>query len=210
MALAKRSFKQQRSEQTYEAILEAAARVFPKLGFEGTQTPDIAREAGISTGAVYRYFDDKRHVFLEMLEVELAKVRAEVDRRLEVVVASAATGDPAKAVGLLIDTLFEQVKKDAALSRVFAALSLTDPDVAAIRARAEAHDRGIVAAMIEAAIPREVIPDPHAAALVIYNAAIGSATELALRPKRAKGPSEVEVKAALERMLVRYVFARPA
>ncbi|HEY2366994.1 MAG TPA: helix-turn-helix domain-containing protein, partial [Polyangiaceae bacterium] len=78
----KRVFQQERAERTYRAILAAAAKVFPKRGFEGAQVPDIARAAGVSVGIVYRYFDDKREIFLEMLESHLNAARAEVSARL--------------------------------------------------------------------------------------------------------------------------------
>jgi AcrR family transcriptional regulator len=77
------SFKQQRAARTYEALLEAAARVFSERGFDAAQTPEIAAAAGVSTGALYRYFRDKRHIFLEMLRHHLGQAQAEVAARLD-------------------------------------------------------------------------------------------------------------------------------
>src|SRR5271155_4639546 len=62
---AKKSFKQNRSAATHEALVRAARKVFEEKGFEAAQTPDIAAAAGVSTGAFYRYFEDKKQVFLE-------------------------------------------------------------------------------------------------------------------------------------------------
>lgn len=202
-----RTFKQPRAERTYAAILEAAARVFPQLGYDGTQTPDIAKEAGVSTGAVYRYFEDKRQIFLEMAEVELAKIRREVEVRL-VAVAAGAGAEPSIALGHLIDTLFAQIKKDAPLARVFSALALTDPDVAALKARTDAEDRAALAMIIEASIPRSVVANPAATALVVHNAAVGTAAELALSRTKLPGPTEAEVKEALRELLFGFFFGR--
>lgn len=201
-----RDFKQERAEKTHAAILDAAAKVFPKLGYDKTQTPDIAEEAGISTGAVYRYFEDKRQIFLEMLERELAKARAEVDVRLAAIMAQGAIDSPIAVTDHVLDTIFESTKKDAALTRVFVALSLTDPDVAAIKARADEHDRQVLANMIEAMIPREIVPNPAAAAMVAHVAAVGVATELALRPKKVKDPPEADARRAVRDMLVALLF----
>ena len=203
-----RTFKQPRAERTYAAILEAAARVFPRLGYDGTQTPDIAKEAGVSTGAVYRYFEDKRQIFLEMAEVELAKIRAEVEVRLGALAVTGSAADPSVAVGHLIDTLFAQIKKDSPLARVFSALALTDPDVAALKARTDAADRAAVAFIIEASVPRSIVANPAATAVIVHAAAVGTATELALRHKKAPGPSESEVKEALRELLVGFFFGR--
>lgn len=201
-----RDFKQDRAERTHGAILDAAAKVFPKLGYEKTQTPDIAKEAGISTGAVYRYFEDKRQIFLEMLERELAKGRAEVEVRLNAIMAQGMISSPVAVTEHVLDTIFESTKKDAALTRVFVALSLTDPDVAAIKARADEFDRQFLANMIEAMLPREIVPYPAAAAMVAHVAAVGVATEIALRPKKAAGPTEAEARSALRDMLVALLF----
>ena len=57
-----------------EYVLEAAARVFRREGF-GATTNRIAREAGLSIGSLYEYFDNKQ-VLLEALarrHVELAE-----------------------------------------------------------------------------------------------------------------------------------------
>ena len=42
-----------------QAILDAALRLFSELGFHGTAVPLVAREAGVGTGTIYRYFDSK-------------------------------------------------------------------------------------------------------------------------------------------------------
>ena len=42
-----------------QRILDAAARCFDRQGFHGTTIPDICAEAGVSTGAVYTWFDSK-------------------------------------------------------------------------------------------------------------------------------------------------------
>jgi AcrR family transcriptional regulator len=49
-----------------DRILEAARQRFARSGFRGTNVPDIAREAGISVGLIYRYFPSKEELFLEL------------------------------------------------------------------------------------------------------------------------------------------------
>lgn len=41
------------------SIMEAASRVFSEKGVRAATMADVAREAGISPGAIYRYFDSK-------------------------------------------------------------------------------------------------------------------------------------------------------
>lgn len=59
--------QQKRSIEKKEKIIEAAFRSFMKNGYLGTNTADIAKEAGISTGSVYAYFQDKKDILLECL-----------------------------------------------------------------------------------------------------------------------------------------------
>jgi AcrR family transcriptional regulator len=44
-------------------IIEAAFSVFGDIGFEGTLIKDIAERAGISSGTIYTYFQDKKDLF---------------------------------------------------------------------------------------------------------------------------------------------------
>ncbi len=47
------------------AILDAAKRLFPKHGYEGTSMDAIAAEAGVSKLTVYSHFGDKDSLFVE-------------------------------------------------------------------------------------------------------------------------------------------------
>lgn len=200
MAIRERDFKQARAKRTYEAILRASAKLFPKRGFDGTQVPDIAKAAGISTGAVYRYFTDKREIFLEMLELHLGEARAEVDARLRTRIGP--DSDVRAVIEAVVDEIFTQASRDPALSRVYLALSFTDKDVAHLRTTSEAADREAVA-MLVSALPRERIPDPNAAALVIQAAAVGSAIACCV----FKSADEREIKPAVVTAIERYLFA---
>ncbi len=52
-------------------ILEAARRVFKRSGIEGASIRKIAREAGVTTGAIYPYFDGKEEIYAELLSESL-------------------------------------------------------------------------------------------------------------------------------------------
>ncbi len=40
-------------------ILDAALRLYARRGFHGTTMPDLAHEAGVGAGTIYRHFDSK-------------------------------------------------------------------------------------------------------------------------------------------------------
>ena len=56
------------SGETKERVLLAAQRTFAALGYESTTNKAIADEAGITTGAIYHYFDSKRELYAAVLE----------------------------------------------------------------------------------------------------------------------------------------------
>jgi AcrR family transcriptional regulator len=63
-----RGVRRERQERTREQLLEAAARVFARHGFNGASVPQIAEAAGVSTGAIYSNFSGKEELFLAMME----------------------------------------------------------------------------------------------------------------------------------------------
>ncbi|QWF79330.1 TetR/AcrR family transcriptional regulator [Amycolatopsis sp. CA-230715] len=57
--------EEHRAERRAE-IVAAARRRFARTGFHQTSMPDIAKEAGVSVGAPYRYFAGKEEIILEL------------------------------------------------------------------------------------------------------------------------------------------------
>lgn len=204
-----REFKQRRSAATYEALLRAAARVFARKGFEAAQTPEIAAEAGVSTGAFYRYFADKRAVFVEVVAQHLRQSHHEVMSKLtpERFLGKVAT-DRRRAIDLVLDVLFTRLERDADLERVYLAMSFSDPDVMQLRAAFEAEGCAALAKLIEIIVPRSVIPDAAAAARLIGISVLEIAADHAgLRPRAGAPSSHAAIKSALREMIYRYLFA---
>ena len=59
---------------TKEALLGAARQVFGEVGYAGARVSDIAAVAGLSKGAFYRYYTDKREVLVELLSDLLGRL----------------------------------------------------------------------------------------------------------------------------------------
>lgn len=64
--------QQARSRRTMERLLSAALAVLEERGLAGVTIPEIATEAGLSTGSIYRRFADKdaliKAAFLQLLD----------------------------------------------------------------------------------------------------------------------------------------------
>jgi AcrR family transcriptional regulator len=59
--------------QTRARLIQAAARVFARRGFQSASVQEIAEEAGYSHGAVYSNFDGKADLFLAVFEDYMAQ-----------------------------------------------------------------------------------------------------------------------------------------
>lgn len=57
-----------------EQILDGAKRVFMLQGFDAASMNDITREAGVSKGTIYVYFDNKEELFGALIDRERTKL----------------------------------------------------------------------------------------------------------------------------------------
>lgn len=60
--------KQQRAIKKKEKIIKAGFDLICENGYYNTNTAEIAKEAGVSTGIIYQYFKDKYDILIEGLE----------------------------------------------------------------------------------------------------------------------------------------------
>ena len=67
MSYKRSSLMQKRMEQNREAILQSARELIAQGGIKVAQIQAIAERAGVSSGLVYRYFDNKSQVLIEVL-----------------------------------------------------------------------------------------------------------------------------------------------
>lgn len=59
---------QKRSIKKKESIIKAGFELFCENGYYNTNTAEIAKNAGVSTGIVYQYFKDKHDILISSLE----------------------------------------------------------------------------------------------------------------------------------------------
>lgn len=78
---------QARGQRSIQDLLAATQRVLVREGPSGLTTPAIAKEAGVSVGALYHFFPNKESLILALYETKLAEIRAVVETPI------APTGD---------------------------------------------------------------------------------------------------------------------
>ncbi|MCM3754869.1 TetR family transcriptional regulator, partial [Bacillus licheniformis] len=72
--------RQRRSVATVDAIVEAAARILERDGFDGYTTNAVAALAGVSIGSLYQYFPNRDALTAALVERESAHLLDDVDR----------------------------------------------------------------------------------------------------------------------------------
>ena len=89
-----------------DQILSAARRCFLRDGFHATSMQDLFTEAGMSSGAVYRYFASKDDVITAIAEENMRDVVA--------MIHDVASSEPDKPVGTVLADIFKILQtKDA-------------------------------------------------------------------------------------------------
>lgn len=56
----------QSEEHTRDRILRTAQRLFARSGYDGTTTRDLAQEAGVAEGTLFRHFANKKSILVEV------------------------------------------------------------------------------------------------------------------------------------------------
>jgi len=181
----KRETRAERQARTRGELLEAAATVFARRGYDGASVEEIAEEAGYSHGAVYSNFDGKADLFLAVFEDYMAE-RA---RELAATQVDVAEDAPLEArARALADQWMERFAADRdsfVLHIEFIAHAGRDPELAGRFGSRSAALREAVSGYIaeyqrEAGIELAMAPDDLA--LVMRALGIGLAVEALVSP----------------------------
>lgn len=79
-----------RADERPDEVLDAALQLFVRNGFAATKVEDIAAGAGLSKGAVYRYFSSKEEIFESLVKRALTPIADHTS-----IVAMTSQADPA-------------------------------------------------------------------------------------------------------------------
>ena len=84
-----------------EAVLDAAQRLINQYGYSGFSMRDLAQQSGLAKATLYHHFEDKREIFLQVLERDLVNVSNRVTA------AATTQGDLATRLHKIAMTFFE-------------------------------------------------------------------------------------------------------
>lgn len=173
------SLRERKRTRTREAIIEAAAELFERRGYEGTTIADIAAAADISTRTFFSYFGSKDDVLFPDADARVLAALTAIDERRP----------DERPTEILLRALTELGDARGDLVGPMAALRLQFMrSVPSVRGRGLQlqHDAQVeIADRLHAAFPDE-LDEVEAAALVgAFVGAIGGALEVLLRDGHA-------------------------
>jgi AcrR family transcriptional regulator len=117
------------AEETRERLLDAAARVFELKGYEGATVALIAKEAGLTTGAIYAHFTSKADLLV-------AALRVHRERAVGAILAPDGAGDASSILIALATRLPTRANDETALLVEALLASRRDADLAEVLAGA--------------------------------------------------------------------------
>lgn len=116
-------FKQMR-EKTQSLIIETALELFAQNGYKGTSIAQIAKEAGISKGLAYNYFESKE----KLAEATFSSLNEKI---AEVFGVLSNIEEPAEQLKIMIEQTFSLVENREEYWRLYMSFIL-QPDVKGI------------------------------------------------------------------------------
>lgn len=132
--------RSRKGAETRARLLDAAKVVFETTGFLDARISDIAKQAGLSHGSFYHYFDSKEQVFREVAEAQEEALTAPVPTDL----ARDATGESAELTDferlLRANRLYlERYRDNGRIMGVIEEVSRYDAPVSEARMRRQKH-----------------------------------------------------------------------
>lgn len=132
-------------EQTRQALLRAAARLFGERGYQATSVDDVAEAAGFSKGALYYNFDSKEELFDALVEASIGAMTSSLEEAL----AGADTIEEKLAAAQRVLTEQEQADPGVHLEIEVLVQAVRDDRVRGKVAEAYGRMRSAVASLIE-------------------------------------------------------------
>jgi AcrR family transcriptional regulator len=180
------------TRSTRDRLLDAAIDVFVEQGFEGARLQDIARGAGLTTGAIYANFRGKSELLFDAMG-------SRADAEFDTLLTRARGRDMRELLGLLADQLVAPREQVPLLLDAVAA-GRRDPEIAgALRHRLDAREHVIVElverAKAEGAIDADV--DTAAFARFCIMLAMGAVVMRTLQVEPPEGAAWHDVIARL-------------
>ena len=186
-----------KSERVTEQLLDAATAVFGERGFEAATVSEVARRCGMTSGAVYARWPNKRELFLAVIEhtsaqrmlLLIKQAEAAADDKLEMLGANLLTSTRDEMRNLWIEACVSASRDPSVHPTVAGCMELEAGDLT------EIVEDGKATGVIDPAL--------STAAIVFLCQSLGLGTYLALRVQSPERPqlSSDDWSAVVDRLI---------
>jgi len=181
---------------TRARLISAAAEVFNRVGYRGTDSNRLARAAGYAPGTFYKHFPDKRAIFLAAYEAWVTAEWATVERVL------AEPAPRAQHAAALVDAIIAMHRRWRGLRASLRALVAEDPHA---RAFYRAQRRRQLELLARMSAPRRTPAAPRAEHAVLLYAIERVSDAVADNELREVGVRVDDVLSALRELILAHL-----
>jgi len=132
--------KQKRGIESKEKIINAATALFAEKGYHKTSAPEIAARAKAATGTFYSYFNNKKEVFIEIIQRIYKNIFEKVLINFESTMTNyrlTSAAEAKKLTHFIISRLVAEYRVNEQLLREILAMAMQDKDIEKIRTNEE-------------------------------------------------------------------------
>ena len=128
--------RQERAIEKKKKIIEAGYALFSEAGYYGTNTAEIAKRAGVSTGIVYGYFKDKRDILFYVIKIYIKEIASPI---MEYISSLSAPVSIENIMREVVELTEKMHKQNANLHNILHSLAFTESDINEEFLRLEDH-----------------------------------------------------------------------
>ncbi|HEX9036088.1 MAG TPA: TetR/AcrR family transcriptional regulator [Ktedonobacterales bacterium] len=141
-----RTPRQARSLRTRDSLLRAAAELFVARGYAGVTADEIAAAAGVSVGAFYNYYRNKRQILMALAQKRLGDIFS----HLRLARMDLAHGDHHEVIRAVIASVIAS-DRSPGLRGVWQQLMSLEPELAPYQTAIRAYARDQLARQLQSA-----------------------------------------------------------
>ena len=179
MGYKRSALMEERLSENRDRIVKAARKLVAHGGFREAQITAVAAAAGLSTGALYRYFPSKAELFSEVLT-------SAVKHEIRILDAIAKSGDTATArLAAAVESFARRALAGPNLAYAFIAEPVDDGEVDAVRIRCRRDFGDVIKYIVQDGIIKREFPRQNAS--VSAACIVGAFTEALIGPIAPSG-----------------------
>lgn len=120
-------------EQARQQIINAAFELFAQIGYQKTSIAAIAKEAGVSKGLIYHYFESKEDVLIGIFEM-LTELGDQI-------IDAGAEKSPKEHLKDVLNQVFQFIEHQTGLAKLMIGLSLQQDALETLREKVHHGNR---------------------------------------------------------------------